>query len=103
MVELEFREILSGKYARFFEYVYRFWDIYVLCIFEGVIWNKSVVINIFFIIGNKWGSWIFYFLNYMLKIFKKINDFNFNIVVIEFDGVDIDMKEVLKKSGILYY
>lgn len=39
----------------------------------------------------------------MLKIFKKINDFNFNLVVIEFDGVDIDMKEVLKKSGILYY
>ncbi|KAJ7387252.1 B4galnt3p [Desmophyllum pertusum] len=37
------------------------------------------------------------------KIHKKTKDFNFNVVVTEFDGVDIDLKEALKKSEIPHY
>lgn len=103
LVELELREISSGKHVRFSEYVYRPWDTHVLCTPEGVTWNKSAVINILLTIGNKQGSWILHFLNHMSKIFKKTNDSNFNIVVTEFDGVDIDMKKALKKSGIPHY
>ena len=39
----------------------------------------------------------------MSKIHKKTKDFNFNVVVTEFDGVDIDLKEALKKSEIPHY
>ena len=39
----------------------------------------------------------------MSKIHRKTKDFNFNVVVTEFDGVDINLKEALKRSGIPRY
>ncbi|KAJ7387255.1 hypothetical protein OS493_004231 [Desmophyllum pertusum] len=103
LVELELKEISSGKSVRFSEYLYRPWGTHALCTPVGVAWNKSAVINILLTTGNNQGRWILHFFDQMSKMHKKTKDFNFNVVITEFDGIDIDLKEALKKSEIPHY
>ena len=103
LVELELVEVSSGKSVRFSEYVYRPWGTQALCSPEGIAWNKSAIINIILTTGNNQGRWLLHFFNHMSKIHKKTKDFNFNIVITEYDGIDIDLKEALKRSGVPHY
>ena len=103
LVELELVEISSGKSVRFSEYVYRPWGTSDLCSPVGISWNKSAVINIILATGNKQGRWLLHFLHHMSKIHNKTKDFNLNVVITEFDGVDIDLKAALKRSAIPSY
>ena len=103
LVELELKEISSGKSVRFSKYLYRRWGTHALCTPVGVAWNKSAVINILLTTGNNQGRWILHFFDQMSKMHKKTKDFNFNVVITEFDGIDIDLTEALKKSEIPHY
>ena len=103
LVELELTEVSSGKSVRFSEYVYRPWGTQALCSPVGVKANKSAVINVIHTTGNSQGRWLLHFLNQMSKLYKGTNDSKFNVIITEFDGVDIDLKEALKRSGIPHY
>ena len=103
LVELELVEISSGKSVRFSEYVYRRWGMDDLCSPVGIAWNKSAVINIILTTGNNQGRWLLHFLYHMSKIHKRTKDFNFNVVITEYDGIDVDLKAALKRSGIPHY
>ena len=100
LVELELKEISTGKSARFSEYVYKPWGAQHLCIPEGVAWNKSAVINILLTTGNNQGRWILHFLDNMAKIHNRTKDFNFNVIITDFDSKDIDLENALKKAAI---
>ena len=103
LVELDLREISTGKSVRFSEYVYRHEGAQKLCSPVGVAWNKSAIINILLSTGNNQGWWILHFLNNMAKIHKRTKDFNFNVVIIDFGSKDIDIENALKKTAIPSY
>ena len=103
LVELELKEILSGKSVRFSEYVYRPWGSQNLCFPMGVEWNKSAVIHILLTTGNNQGRWILHFLDNMAKIYNRTKDANFNVVIVDFDSKDIDLDNALKKTAIPSY
>ena len=102
-MELELIEISSGKSVRFSEYVYRPWGAQNLCTPVGVASNRNAVINIILTTGNNQGRWLLHFLNHMSKIYNKTKDSKFSVIITEFDGIDIDLKEALKRSGIPHY
>ena len=103
LVELELKEISSGKSVRFSEYLYRPWGTHALCTPVGVAWNKSAVINILLTTGNNQGRWILHFLDNMARIYKKTNDSKFNVIITDFDRKDMDLEDTLKKSELPYY
>ncbi|XP_022808599.1 N-acetyl-beta-glucosaminyl-glycoprotein 4-beta-N-acetylgalactosaminyltransferase 1-like [Stylophora pistillata] len=103
LVELELIEILSRRHLRFSEYVYRPKESDTLCSPVAVAWNKSAVVNILLATGNNQGRWTLHFLDHMSRIHNKTKDFNFNVIIVEFDGIYVDLKEALKKSGIPHY
>ena len=103
LVELELKEISTGKSARFSEYVYRPWGAQHLCTPEGVAWNKNAVINIILTTENNQGRWILHFLDNMAKIHKRTKDFNFNVIIVDFDSKDLDIDDALKKAAIPNY
>ena len=103
LVEMELKKISSGKSARFSEYVYRPWGAKTLCTPVGVAWNKSAVVNILLTTGNNQGRWIAHFLDNMAKIYNRTKDFNFNVIITDFDSKDIDLKSALKKASIPSY
>ena len=103
LVEMELKEILSGKSVRFSEYVYRPWGAQALCTPVGVAWNKNVVVNILLTTGNNQGRWILHFLENMARIYNRTKDANFNVVIVDFDSKDIDIGNALKKAAIPSY
>lgn len=103
LVELELKEISSRRSLRFSEYVYRLKESGAFCIPVGVAWNKRAVVNILLATGNNQGRWTLHFLDHMSRIHNKTMDFNFNVIIAEFDGIDVDLKEALRKSGIPQY
>ena len=103
LVEMELKEILSGKSVRFSEYVYRPWGVQALCTPVGVAWNKSVVVNILLTTGNNQGRWILHFLENMARIYNRTKDTNFNVVIVDFDSKDIDLGNALKMAAIPSY
>ena len=103
LVELELKEISSGKSERFSEYVYRHQGAQKLCTPVGVAWNKSAVINILLTTGNNQGRWILHFLDNMAKIYNRTKDANFNVIIVDFDSKDIDLDNALKKTAIPSY
>ena len=103
LVEMELKEISSGKSVRFSEYVYRPWGAQTLCSPVGVAWNKSAVINILLTTGNNQGRWILHFLDNMAKIYNRTKDFNVNVVIADFGSKDINIENALKKAAIPSY
>ena len=103
LVEMELKEILSGKSVRFSEYVYRPWGGQALCTPVGVAWNKNAVVNILLTTGNNQGRWILHFLDNMARIYNRTKDANFNVVIVDFDSKDIDIDDALKKAAIPSY
>lgn len=103
LVELELKEILSGKSVRFCEHLYRPWGSRDLCTPVGVASNKSAMINVILTTGNNQGRWLLHFLYHMSRIHKRTKDSKFNVVITEFDSIDIDVKAALKSSGIPHY
>ena len=103
LVELELIEISSGKSVRFSEYVYRPWGTTDLCTPVGVASNRNAVVNVILTTGNNQGRWLLHFLNLMSRIHNRTKDFNLNVVITEFDGVDIDLKAALERSAIPKY
>ena len=103
LVEMELKEILSGKSVRFSQYVYRPWGAQALCTPVGVAWNKSVVVNILLTTGNNQGRWILHFLENMARIYNRTKDTNFNVVIVDFDSKDIDLANALKMATIPSY
>ena len=103
LVEMELKEILSGTFVRFSEYVYRTWGAQALCTPVGVTWNKSAVVNILLTTGNNQGRWILHFLKNMARIYHRTKDANFNVVIVDFDSKDIDVENALKKAAIPSY
>ena len=103
LVELELKEISSGKSARFSEYVYRPRGVKTLCTPVGMAWNKSAVVNIILTTGNYQGRWILHFLNNIAEIHNRTKDFNFNVIIADFDSKDLDLRDAMRKAAIPSY
>ena len=103
LVELELKEISTGKSARFSEYVYSSWGTETLCTPVGLEWNKGTMVHILVTTGNNQGRWILQFLNNMEKIYNRTKDFNFNVIITDFESKDLDIENALKKTVIPHY
>ena len=103
LVELELKEISSGKFVRFSEYLYRPWGTHALCTPVGVAWNKSAIINILLTTGNNQERWILHFLDNMAKIHKKTKDSKFNVIITDFDSKDLDLEKALNSSELPHF
>eukprot|EP00794_Sanderia_malayensis_P007481 gene7481-8310_t len=102
LVELELRIIKSGRLVRFSEYVSKpkFGD--KLCLPENFRWNKKAMVNVILTVGGQ-GRWAKHFIQSINQIYKETRDGNINLIIVDFNSKDINLKKELESTSIPHY
>lgn len=86
----------------FFEYVFMLNGMKKFCYFKNFQWNRIVDVYVIVIVKN-FGRWVYYFIKNVEKILKEINDFNFYVIIYDYNSLDINLKKVLRESFLIRY
>lgn len=98
-MELELHDTKKNRNVRFSEYVYQQPASGSLCFPDGFRWNRTAVVNIILTVGGQ-GRWAKYFIDAVDATFKASKDPNINLIIVDFNSQDLDMKKALEASSI---
>ena len=99
LVELELLDVKKNRPVRFSEYVYLPKGSSSFCYPENFKWNKSSVVNVILTVGGQ-GRWAKYFVDAVEEIYKVSKDENINLIIVDFDSKDVNLKDELERSVI---
>jgi len=102
LIELDLKEQEKGKIYRLSRYIYR--DIKTDKLHEpqGFQWNPKTRVHIIVPVKDQ-GRWVQYLINNMEKIYLETQDVNLNLIIVDFNSSDIDIKRSLNNSKLVNY
>uniref|UniRef100_A0A671SBS7 Hexosyltransferase n=1 Tax=Sinocyclocheilus anshuiensis TaxID=1608454 RepID=A0A671SBS7_9TELE len=74
----------------------------ILCSPKAFSWNPSATVHIIVAVKNQ-ARWIIQFIREMEKVYRATGDKNFNVIIIDYNSSDIDIKKRLKKATLPSY
>ncbi|XP_078376385.1 N-acetyl-beta-glucosaminyl-glycoprotein 4-beta-N-acetylgalactosaminyltransferase 1-like [Oculina patagonica] len=99
-LELELEDKYKGRSLRLSEYVYRANRTNtVLCYPDGFQWRQNVTVSMVITVKN-YGPWIKFLISQLAQIYKRGDDRNFFLVIMDFNSSDVDLFKLREKSGI---
>ena len=101
LLNLELKDKLGNK-VHLSEYVLQRRNVSGLCYPEGFQWKRDVPVN-FVVTAKNQDVWIRAFIDNMVKIYQETGDSNIRVVILDYEGGDIHLKEALEKSGLPHY
>ena len=80
------------------EYIYQpLGDPDFLCYPRGLQWNQTSEVY-FVVTSQNQGRWIQHFVNIVNTMYKETKDDHFQVIIFDYDSVDIDMEDTLDRS-----
>ena len=93
LLELQLGRKGSTQSFRLSEYVYLQTEKNVLCFPEGMEWKRNATVYFILPVKNQ-GKWVHHFASQLANMSLMTGDFNFHVIIVDFESEDIDIKRV---------
>ncbi|XP_028399946.1 beta-1,4-N-acetylgalactosaminyltransferase 3-like [Dendronephthya gigantea] len=102
LIELELGLNAKGKTIRVSDYVYLPLGANSFCSPREFVWRRNVTVHVIVPVKNQ-GKWVQHLIDDMTELYERTHDANINLIIVDFNSSDINIKQALKQSSLKRY